>query len=210
MAKKEKPSNPWVISVGSGILVAVASAAITYYWTSSSISEQVVQVIEILKVDDTSQSLGQIAESCQKAVAALTVRAPRPATEIVGSLRTELTSLSDGIGKVKRSEMYTVEEITKLAEKMFMYSDKKAIIDEHLGKPKSMTSGLRNLKPHLARIDELFEALDRELEREPSIDIEGLRQSLAAIERAASATQAAVKARHDAMIQTLGKFGKKR
>ena len=93
---------------------------------------------------------------------------------------------------------------------MTFASDKQEVIDAHLGKPKSMTSGLRNLKPRLARIDELMEALDRELEREPSIDIEGLRQSLANIERAASATQAAVKSRYDTMIQTLGTFGKKR
>ena len=209
MAKKQSLTNPWVIGIGSGLIAAVISGGGAYLWASSSISEQVAQGIEILKVDATSESLGQIAESCQKATAALTVRAPRPAAGIVGSLRKEFLSLSDGIGKVKRSESYSVEEIKKLADTLFP-SEKQTFISRHIGKTKSTTTGLRKLEPRLARIAQLFEALDRELEQEPSIDIEGLRQSLANMERAASATQAAVKARHDAMIQTLGKFGKKR
>ena len=111
MAENEKSTSPWIVGICSSVIGAAISGFVTYYWTSSSISEQVAQGIEILKVDDTWESLGQIAESCQKAAAALTVRAPRPATEIVGSLRKEFQSLSDGIAKVKRSESYSVAEI---------------------------------------------------------------------------------------------------
>lgn len=209
-APKSGWTKPITIGVISGLITSGVVGIIAYYRTTESVASMIADGVAILDAQSTSDALGQIGESCREASAVLAERKPRPAQQIITELRSAFKELSEGIDKVKTTEYYSVDEIMKLTKATTLYSDRKKIVDSHVGKPKRTVSGLNRLKSQLAKIDELLESLDRQLAQEPTIDLDLLRQVTHEIERLASAAKASLESRQAAALQTLDKLDRRR
>ena len=201
--------KPIVIGIVSGLITSGVVGIAAYYRTTESVASMIAEGVAILDAQSTSDALGQIAASCREVSAVLAERKPRPAQQLIPDLRDAFKGLSQSIDKVKTTEYYSVDEIMKLTTAAFSYSDRKAIVDSHVGKPKRTVSGLTRLKPQLAKIGELLESLDRQLAQEPSIDLDSLRKVSSEIERLASAAQASLDSRQAATLQTLDKLDRR-
>lgn len=209
-----KQASRWVrpifIGVVSGFIVTAIVGAVTYYFAKESIAGMIAEGVSILNVQTTSDSLGEIALSCSEASQMLATRGARPANELVAELRQSFEALADSIGKVQTTEYYSVAEIKQLSNEVTLSIDKKEILAKYMGKPKRVVTGLRRVEPQLKEIAVVLETLDRELEREPTINIEALRNLMSEIQRVASAAQASLDSRQSATLRTLEKFGKKK
>ena len=202
--------KPIIFGVISGLIAAGCVGIITYYRTTESVASMIADGVAILDAQSTSDALGQIGASCREVSAVLAERKLRPGQEIITDLRSAFKGLSESIDKVKTTEYYSVDEIMRLTKAVNLYSDRKKIVDAHVGKPKRTVAGLSQLKPQIAKIDELLESLDRQLAQEPSIDLDSVRNLTFEIERVASAAQASLESRQAATLQTLEKLDKRR
>lgn len=202
--------KPIILGVISGLIAAGCVGIIAYYRTTESVASMIADGVAILDAQSTSDALGQIGASCREVSAVLAERKPRPGQEIITDLRSAFKGLSESIDKVKTTEYYSVDEIMTLTKAANLYSERKKIVDAHVGKAKRTVAGLSQLKPQIAKIDELLESLDRQLAQEPSIDLDSLRNLTFEIERVASAAQASLESRQAATLQTLEKLDKRR
>lgn len=196
-----------------GIVTGVVSSAVVAYGAyrilQQNISAMVADGLTILNVQETSSALGEISANCRDATRILATPTTRPARELMDELQTTLNQLKRAIIQVKVTENYSPEEMRD-AIVGFSQADAKALMQQFVGKPRRVVVGLPQVKPIIAVLEQQSEALRRELVREPHIDIEKLRSTLASAETIATATQAALDSRQTATLLTLEKFGKQR
>ncbi len=212
MAKQRKwgTAKTIVCGVVSGAIIAVPGLIYNHYFLASAESI-FADGVRILDIQQTSTALDGITETCAQLSSVMRDRPQRPADTMVAELRESFVKLEKSVKAVETTEYYTVAELKSICfGQGWSPTQEQNFLDQHIGKPKRVVTGVRQLESQLTGIAAQLEALDRQVAQEPHVDIDALRDAIASIASAARSANSSLEARQTATLQTLQKLSNTR